>query len=407
MVEATETRTLWAEREVEDVLSLPLISEFVFRSPKHNAPTEKEVIDYLIVHKEIGILISQKAQEDPTRRSVAKNDLWVQKNIKNALKPIYGAISKPDDCPKWCNHPRRGRVEFKTLPRIIHAVAVVETWRPVDLNQIADELPVEYLGVPLTYMSINDFLNIVWHLRTMPELLTYLNARRGLPTSSLRIIGDEFPFYELYIMNGGNLNGCLGHTDARRATETHTDLLREELERNAEHGFYSSQMEHIAHALSERDPNYAEGLPPEAVALFDPDSGRKNYLMLQEILTDLRLTERAALGKQFHKLVEGIKELPQGEKFCTAHFDGKDWIFVFIACKQTSKRTLFGMATELTGAALAFYQKRNCLTIIDRDGQHYDLMLSNPEYVPTARNIAAGEQLFGHLGMKTVDISRL
>ena len=44
----------------------------------------------------------------------------------------------------------------------------METWRPVDLNQIADELPLEYLGVPLTYMSINDFLNIVWQLRTLP-----------------------------------------------------------------------------------------------------------------------------------------------------------------------------------------------------------------------------------------------
>ena len=47
-------------------MSLPLISEFVFRSPKHNDPTEKEVIDHLIVHKGDGILISQKAQEDPT-----------------------------------------------------------------------------------------------------------------------------------------------------------------------------------------------------------------------------------------------------------------------------------------------------------------------------------------------------
>jgi hypothetical protein len=69
------TRTLWAERQVEELLSLPLISEFVFRSPKHNAPTEKEVIDHLIVHKGGGILISQKAQDDPTNRTARKNEL--------------------------------------------------------------------------------------------------------------------------------------------------------------------------------------------------------------------------------------------------------------------------------------------------------------------------------------------
>ena len=45
--------------------------------------------------------------------------------------------------------------------------------------------------------------------------------------------------------------------------------------------------------------------------------------------------------------------------------------------------------------------------IIDRDGEHYDLMLTNPEYEPDANDIAAGEELFGHLRMQTVDIRRL
>ena len=94
------SRTDWAEKEVEDVLSLPLISEFVFRSPKHNDPNEKEVIDHLIAHKDEAILISQKAQDDPTKRSVQRNELWVLKNTQDALKPILGAIRRPDDRPK-------------------------------------------------------------------------------------------------------------------------------------------------------------------------------------------------------------------------------------------------------------------------------------------------------------------
>ena len=88
----------------------------------------------------------------------------------------------------------------------------------------------------------------------MPEILEYLNARRELPTACLRMVGDELPFYELYIMNRGNLKGCMGHADARRAAETHDDLLREALERNEEYKFYSSQIEHIANALSTERP---------------------------------------------------------------------------------------------------------------------------------------------------------
>jgi hypothetical protein len=88
MASPTIARTDWAELQVEDLLSVPLVSEFVFRSPKHNDPDENEVIDHLIVHRQQSIIISQKAQDDPEKRSVPRNELWVLKNIQNALKPM-------------------------------------------------------------------------------------------------------------------------------------------------------------------------------------------------------------------------------------------------------------------------------------------------------------------------------
>ena len=208
-------------------------------------------------------------------------------------------------------------------------------------------------------------------------------------------------------MNGGSLKGCLGHADARRATETHDDLLREALERSEEYKLYSSRIEHIADALSQRDPNYADGLPPETVALFDKEGERKNYLILQEILTDMRLTERASIGRQFHSVAESMRGKTSGLTMAAALVDGKDWVFVFISCRGVEKTTRFGIAKMLAGGALAHYQKKKCLVVIDRDGEHYDLALSNPEYEPDAADIAAGEKHFGHLRMQMVDISRL
>ena len=75
--------------------------------------------------------------------------------------------------------------------------------------------------------------------------------------------------------------------------------------------------------------------------------------------------------------------------------------------EESINRRDTGVAKRLAGGALAHYQKKNCLVVIDRDGEHYDLMLTNPEYEPDAADIAAGEELFGHLRMQTVDISRL
>jgi hypothetical protein len=400
-------RTDWAERQVEELLSVPLVSEFVFRSPKHNDPAEKEVIDHLIVHRGQSILLSQKAQDDPVKRSNLRNAQWVLKNIQDALKPIRGVIRNPGDRPKWCEHPRRGRVEFDPLPPIVHGVALAETWRPVDLHSAAADLPLEYLGVPVTYLSINDFLNLVVQLRTIPELLEYLYARRSLPVAALHTIGDEKPLFELYLANGGNLNGCTGYADARRAINTHADLVEEALARNAEYRYYSGLMEYVADCLATRDPGYAQGLSDDARALFDPDGSRKNYIVLQEMLVDLRLRERAELGKVLHALSDRVAQQPQGFAFQASHFDARDWVFLFIACKKCDKSMLFKIMQGLTGGALAHYRKSNCLVIVDRDGEHYDLALSKPDYRPTAQDAAIGEKHFGPLRMGTLDISRL
>jgi hypothetical protein len=55
--------------QVEKVLAAPFISEFVFRSPQMLDGTQKEIADLLIVHKDNGLLVSQKAQDDPLIRS--------------------------------------------------------------------------------------------------------------------------------------------------------------------------------------------------------------------------------------------------------------------------------------------------------------------------------------------------
>jgi hypothetical protein len=400
-------RTDWAELQVEQLLSVPLVSEFVFRSPKHNDPDEKEVIDHLIVHRGQSIILSQKAQDDPLKRSDTRNAQWVLKNIQNALKPVRGVVRNPDLRPKWCEHPRRGHVEFTTLPPIAHAIVLAETSRPVDLYSESADLPLEYMGVPITYLSLNDFLNLVVQLRTVPELLEYLGHRRSLPTTALHTIGDEKPLFELYLANGGNLNGCTGHADARRAIETHADLVQEALARNAEYRYFSGLMEHVADSLATRDPNYAEGLSKDALALFDVDSKRQNYMVLQEVLTNLRLRERAELGRAFHTLCDHVSRQPQGLAFQAAHFDGRHWVFLLCSSKNCDKPTLFRIVHGLTGGALAHYQKRNCFVIVDRDGEHYDLALSRPDYLPTAEDAAVGKKHFGSRHVSTMDISRL
>jgi hypothetical protein len=88
------SRTVWAERHVEEFLSLPLISEFVFRSPQTLDGTQREVADLLVAHGNIGILVSQKCQEDPATRDAAKTESWARKEAKKAA-PSFAARYGP------------------------------------------------------------------------------------------------------------------------------------------------------------------------------------------------------------------------------------------------------------------------------------------------------------------------
>src|ERR1039458_1435475 len=103
MSHAPKSRTEWAERKIEELLSIPFIAEFVFRSPKKLDPTEKEVADLLLVHQGEGVLISQKMQEDPGSRTERKNELWVRKNAKAAAAQLLGAIRSASKKPIWCD----------------------------------------------------------------------------------------------------------------------------------------------------------------------------------------------------------------------------------------------------------------------------------------------------------------
>ena len=72
--------------------------------------------------------------------------------------------------------------------------------------------------------------------------------------SAMSRSGVKLPFYELYIINGGSLKGCMGHADADAQRGTHDDLLREALNSIEEYKFYSSQIEHVADAMFPERP---------------------------------------------------------------------------------------------------------------------------------------------------------
>ncbi len=399
-VEEPKTRTEWAEREVQHLLSAPFISEFVFRSPRtRDGRTEHEIADFLIRHGTAGVLIQQKCQEDPESRTAPNTDLWVTKNAKDAWRQLRRSLTRPQDRPIWCDHPRLGRVDFPDgLPSTLHGIVIVETRQPVNLQGEADNLPLVYKNIPITYLSVNDFLNLADNLRTVPELIEYLSARRFLPEADLRVVGEGKALLSFYFLNGGSFDGCAGLADARAAVAAQRKRLAEVIAWKRQADRYAGLLEHVADALATRHPDFERDLPRDVGLGFDPGEKRVTYLDMQAAIADLRLRERAFLGEAFAGAMEKLAHVKEGFVFRSARLDSKpDWVYIFGSSKAVARAELLSRIPLLMSGAMAYYEKRRCLVVIDRDTVSYEVALSRADVQPTAGHFETGQRFFGGL----------
>ena len=390
----------WAERQTGEILSRPFVREFVFRNVRTmDGGTPHQVGDFLILHRGSGILVEQKCQEDPTTRNPAKTELWARKKAKQGWNQLRRALARHKERPIWCDHERRGRVEFPDgLPVIRQGVVILEVLRAVDLQPDAQSLPLDFRGIPITYLSVNDFLNLTVSLRTVPELTEYLDARRSLPHEDLRTIGDEKTLFQFYLLNGGSFAGCVGRADARITVVAQQHHVHELLQRKAEADRYASVLEYVADCLATRHPDFAADLPASVLAAYDPTDQRRNYLEMQAELADLRLRERAELGRALHNASERLAGETEGFVFMSARLDSKpEWVYIFASSKRVERNAIMSRITPLMRGALAYYEKRRCLLVLDRNGVSFEVALSAPDFNPTLADFEIGQRLFGHL----------
>ncbi len=252
--------------------------------------------------------------------------------------------------------------------------------------------------MPISYLTVNDFCNIIRELRTIPEIEAYLDARRALPLDALRAIGEERPLYEYYLLNNETLSGCLGPDDARLVSTARAAELRSALGRKADADRYAGLIERVADCLAERNPHYMDGLPEEYQAHFDSSAERKGYLQLQAELCDLRLAGRALLGRHFAGVIEKAERAEKpAMTYAAARLDSKpEFVYVFASGRSESRVSLLERARILLLGAMAFHEKRRGMVIVDRDSVGFEVfLLEAPQ--PSLAAFHAGDQFFGNL----------
>jgi hypothetical protein len=403
MPEELKARGIWAEHYIRDFLSLPFISEFVFHSLQTlKKGIQKEVADFLIAYPGVGVLISQKTQKDVHARTADETASWALKESKKAVSQLCGALRTARDKLVWCEHQRRGRVEMPDgLPAITHGIVILEVLDRVDLNPQAADLPLIYQDTPITYLSVNEFLNIAIELRTVPELLAYLDARRVLPETDLRSIGDEIALFECYLLNNGSLAGCATKAEAAMSVAERRDELDRALHTKWENDQDGGLIEDVADQLATRRQDYADGLSPEALARYDALENRTNYLRMQAALANLGLRQRSELGRAFKLTIDKQADSGNDFTYMAMHIDGMpEWVYVLGSCAGIEPEELAQRKQILMMAALAHYRKTHCLQIIDREKASYEVgLMIRPEPPSSAMQRALGDRFFGQLKM--------
>jgi len=396
------SRTTKIEEIAGRFCGLPLTAESVFLRPAYqHGRLEREVCDLLIAFQGRGIVLSLKSQDDSASRTGPKLQRWCRKRSEEAVRQISGARRTMLAHPFWCAHWRRGRIDFPAgAVTPVHALAVIETGTAqTDTARLSDDLREVVGDVPITYITLNDALNLVDQLRSFPDLVAYLDARAKLPTAFRRVIGNERLLMHYYMMHDESFEGCVEPKEFLTYLLVSEPEFRRRVEAKREADKGARFIEYIADQLATRTPNYADGLDAETLARFDAMEQRSNYLLLQENLADLRLTERRALGTVFLEMIQNVGAGPGLRRSWWT--DSKpDFLYVLAAVRGIPRASLLRDGPVILQAALVHHAKRRGMLIIDRDGESFEVCLTElPD--PDPALIEAAGQLFGHLKVTT------
>lgn len=401
-------RTDQAEKILEQMASVPLTWENVFRSPSYKKKSDKEVVDLLLVLKNKGIFVSMKCQQNPDKRTGSKLVGGAQKSADSALKQLRGGIRTSKTREYWCCHARRGLVNFgPNQIDPIHAVVIVEAYEEIVLGE---NTPLAIGSIPVSYLSVNDFLNLVVELRTINDLFQYLTARRSICVELQRTIGLEQIVMEFYVLHGGSppavgrLRDVIKITNGQRAEIGELIYGKKVADRQAR------IIEQLSNNLAVRMEQHDEGLGEEMADLFDLTAARSNYLLMQDELCDLVLDERRKLGASLYGAMHRAKadESEKSMFFQAAHLDSKpDFLYVLSSSRGYERKELLEKCRELIHGGLAHYGKsRGLLVNYTQDRNGFEVMLIN-DFQKMRVFHAVGEKHFGQLKMFDIPVEKV
>jgi hypothetical protein len=350
-----------------DFSSAFFMKDFVFLNPKSlSGGRSKELADVLLVAGEECIVISVKGTDGKVK-SDQRLKSWLRKNVRRGSKAAKTGIQRFAKLPFSAENLWGERKEFAAnslRPQcgIVLLECSQELFKVVEFEVIQPKAK-----VPLHFLSLNDFLNLVMWLGSIWDVFHYFSKRAAI-IHTFNAINQERPVLAYYTLRSHeDLSGVLLE-DKEKLCEMHQLHLLDNLANYGERDRLAGYVNAVVHELHSRHPSMETFVPPELMPHVEPTESRSAYLKMAAMLNALPSSNKVWIGRRIESLLKTLRRSGKGGCFAFKRLYGEP-IFVFACFSQFSRTKRIRTLHRLLPAGLYRYQANEGLGIVfDADG---------------------------------------
>lgn len=345
------------EELTDEFCKRSFLQDFLFLRPGR-VSIRKELADLLAIldDKCLCIQIKARGNDSPTWGQRYTN--WPMKQFVKAGRQAAGSIRKMATSEVLAFNSWRGNVVFHAGDLIpVCGIALVEYLGPpfVLTTEVKHQTP---KGIPIHYFSLNDFLNLVDILGTLPDIIEYLRQRALVSDAVKCRIRNERDLCATYLLDG-HLRPGLSYEEVETRWSHLTDV-EESFERKRKHNIFVDFYNGIIDKLRHQDPDTLSYQPPELAEYVKPVSNKTSYLEIATRLNKLPYIYRREIGKHLFQTAKAVKGDGKTRVFSYRNL-GQPWVLTFLVTPNIDRTLRIRQLNSLVASAKIQY---GCQSVI-------------------------------------------
>jgi len=336
------------------------MKDFVLLNPKYfRAGHEKELADLLLVLNDTCIVISVKGTNEKPK-SETKLKSWLTKRTLEGSKQAKGGFNwlskvsfKAQDL--WGETKEFEPNSLRPLCGIVLLECSQQPFGSIEFNRQQPQS-----NIPLHFLSLNDFLNVINCLGSIWDVFDYFSKRADI-RHIFTGINQEQPVLAYYTLRSKDLSGLVTEDKAELCV-SHTLHLFDNLAQYEERERLAGYVNAIVHELHTRNPLIEEYIPAELKGCIEPPDKRIAYLKMAAMLNALPISNKVWIGRELKSHLANLRG--SGKAGCFAFKRVRtELVFVFAFFSRLSRTERIRDIQKMLPAALYQYQVTEGLAV--------------------------------------------